>query len=168
MAQFRRSRTAKRVRADARAAVALSAAALLLAAPCRAAQSAPVVRIPQGTLAGVRQGSVDAFLGIPYAAPPVGRNRWRAPQPAPRWEGIRPAKQFAASCWQVITPAGTGPWTHEYVPQGRASENCLYLNIWTPAADVHRRMPVLVWIPGGGFVSGSGSAAVYDGARLAA
>jgi para-nitrobenzyl esterase len=119
-------------------------------------------------LAGIRQGSADAFLGVPYAAPPVGRNRWRAPQAAPRWEGIRPAKHFAASCWQVITPAGTGPWTHEYVPQGKAGEDCLYLNIWTPAADVRRRMPVLVWVPGGGFVSGSGSAAIYDGAGLAA
>ena len=164
--QSLRTRPSEFARARYSAAVALSA--LLFAAPGRAAQAAPVVRLPQGALAGITQGQVDAFLGVPYAAPPVGRNRWRAPRPAPRWEGIRPAKHFAASCWQVITPAGSGPWTHEYVPQGTASENCLYLNIWTPAADVRRRMPVLVWIPGGGFVSGSGSAAVYDGARLAA
>jgi para-nitrobenzyl esterase len=162
------SGTAKRVWTDARAAVALSAAALLAVAPCRAAQTVPVVRVPQGMLAGVSQGSVDAFLGVPYAGSPVGRYRWRAPQAAPRWEGIRPAKHFAASCWQVIHPAGTGPWTHEYVPQGKTSEDCLYLNIWTPAADVRHRMPVLVWMPGGGFISGSGSVAVYDGARLAA
>jgi len=142
--------------------------ALLLAMPCHAAQTAPVVRIPQGTLAGIRQGTIDAFLGIPYAAPPVGRNRWRAPQPAPRWDDTRPAKRFAASCWQVITPTGVGPWTHEYVPQGKVSEDCLYLNIWTPAPDVRRRSPVLLWVPGGGFVAGSGSAAVYDGAQLAA
>lgn len=149
-------------------AVVAALMALLLGGPCCGAQAAPAAHIPQGTLTGLRQGTIAEFLGVPYAAPPIGRNRWRAPQPAPRWMGNRPAKQFAASCWQVMTPGGVGPWTHEYVPQGRASEDCLYLNIWTPAPDVRRRLPVLVWVPGGAFVGGSGSAAVYDGAKLAA
>jgi para-nitrobenzyl esterase len=160
-------RLAVKGRVDGTLAVA-AVSALLFAGPCRAAQTAPVVRIPQGALSGIRQGAADAYLGVPYAAPPVGRYRWRAPQPAPYWPGVRPATRFAASCWQVLSPAGIGPWSHEYLPQGPAREDCLYLNIWTPAADLHHHLPVLVWIPGGGFVGGSGSVAVNNGASLAA
>jgi para-nitrobenzyl esterase len=141
---------------------------LLITGPCRAAQTAPLVRIPQGSLSGITQGAAEAYLGIPYAAPPVGPYRWRAPQPAPYWLGVRRATRFAASCWQIIYPGGVGPWSPEYVPQGRTGEDCLYLNIWTPAPDLRHRLPVLVWMPGGGFVSGSGSVAVYNGASLAA
>jgi para-nitrobenzyl esterase len=82
--------------------------------------------------------------------------------------GVRYATRYAASCWQFMTPGGVGPWSHEYVPQGRRSEDCLYLNIWTSAADLRHRMPVLVWIPGGGFIAGSGSVAVNNGASFAA
>jgi para-nitrobenzyl esterase len=148
--------------------LAAALSAFLLAGPCRAAPPVPVVRIPQGSLSGIEQGAAAAYLGIPYAAPPVGPYRFRAPQPAPYWLGIRKATRFAASCWQVLSPAGIGPWSHEYLPQGPAREDCLYLNIWTPAADLRHHLPVLVWIPGGGFVGGSGSVAVNNGASLAA
>jgi para-nitrobenzyl esterase len=136
-----------------------------------AAHTAPapvVIGVAQGQLAGFRQGPVDAFLGVPYAAPPVGPDRWRAPQPAAHWRGVRAADRFAPSCWQTILPRGLGPWTREFMPQGRVSEDCLYLNVWSPAASHAGRLPVLVWIPGGGFVGGSGSVALYDGASLAA
>lgn len=145
---------------------ALAALCLILAAlPLRAA--APSVHTSDGVVSGLQAGHIQAFLGVPYAAPPVGANRWRAPQPAAHWSGIRTATGFAPSCWQALTPGGFGPWTHEYLISAPVSEDCLYLNIWTPAAGAGRR-PVLVWIYGGGFGSGSGSVALYDGAALAA
>lgn len=139
-------------------------AALFLAG---AAAAAPVAHTRLGDLAGIAQGKTNAFLGIRYAAPPTGDLRWRSPQPLKGWKGVRAAKAFGHNCWQAVTPGGFGPWTHEYVTQGDISEDCLFLNVWAPAKAAGKR-PVLVWIYGGGFNSGSGAIPIYDGRALAA
>lgn len=144
-------------------------AGVLLSCAAFSTTAAPTAQVTQGRLSGFREGSVNVFLGIPYAAPPVGRNRWRSPQSAASWQGTRSAKRFGASCWQPSVPRnGFGPWTHEYVALGTpVSEKCLYLNVWTAGAQ-GARLPVLVWIHGGGFIGGSGSVPIYNGAKLAA
>ncbi|MFL5618948.1 MAG: carboxylesterase/lipase family protein [Gemmatimonadaceae bacterium] len=122
--------------------------------------SAGLVRGTAGSRPGVR-----AYLGIPYAAPPVGEFRWRAPVPLEGWTNVRSAERFAPSCMQgPNTPFG--PWTAEFLLLGPVSEDCLYLNVWTAARSNERR-PVLVYVYGGGFSSGSGDVPVYDGAALA-
>lgn len=131
----------------------------------QAAVKAPVVTIASGQLSGVRQGTIDEFYGIPYAAPPVGENRWRAPKPVASWQGIRHADHFSANCYQQANPTAFGPWTHEYLISGPVSEDCLYLNVWAPAKA--HKAAVLVWIHGGAFTSGSGSIPIYSGAEFA-
>jgi len=142
-------------------------AALVLAGTASAAPAAPVVHTRLGDLAGIAQDRTEAFLGIRYAEPPTGARRWRSPLPIKGWQGVRPAQAFGHSCWQAVTPEGFGPWTHEYVTQGDVSEDCLFLNVWAPAR-AKRKLPVLVWIYGGGFNSGSGALPIYDGRALAA
>jgi para-nitrobenzyl esterase len=119
-------------------------------------------RIPQGELAGVDEGEALSFKGIPYAAPPVGNLRWRAPQPAASWTGVRDASAFGADC---IQPRPGWDDTQSKQP---TSEDCLTLNVWTPEARTTEPLPVIVWIHGGGFIMGSGSQPLFDGARLAA
>jgi len=143
------------------------AALLLAAASASDAMAAPVVHTPSGALAGMDQGKTHAFLGIPYAQAPIGSLRWTTPQPLLAWHGVRQATRFGHNCWQAVSPQGFGPWTHEYVIQGDISEDCLFLNVWAPA-HAKGKVPVLVWIHGGGFNSGSGSIPIYDGRALAA
>lgn len=129
--------------------------------------AAPQATVTGGRLEGIQQGSINAFLGVPFAAPPAGPNRWRPPQPVEPWSGVRSAAQFGANCIQAPVPdKGFGPWTPEYLAHGATNEDCLFLNVWTPPGQ--HRLPVLVWIHGGGFNQGSGSVPVYDGAPLAA
>lgn len=120
---------------------------------------APEVKVAEGILAGVRSGDVVSFKGIPYAAPPVGALRWRPPQPAAPWSGVRAADKYGAICEQKYNAQdnGVGP-----LPK---SEDCLTLNVFAPAAA--KSTPVMFWIHGGGFVNGSGTAALYDGTELA-
>jgi para-nitrobenzyl esterase len=140
------------------------AAALGLAFPAQGF-AAPVARTKQGQLRGENVTGVDRFLGIPYAAPPVGERRWRGPGPVQRWTGVRDATKASPACYQA--PAKPfGPYTSEFLIGPEVSEDCLYVNVWKPA-HVRGRAPVLVWIHGGGFGSGSGSIPIYDGAALA-
>lgn len=121
---------------------------------------APTVTTTSGEVRGLRRGMVSAWLGVPYAAPPVGELRFREPQPHLAWSGVRSAEAYGPAAMQpksLIAPAAKlGDGT---------SEDCLYLNVFSPGADDERR-PVLVWIHGGAYTSGSG--AMYDGAHLAA
>ena len=110
---------------------------------------------------------VRDFKGIPYAAPPVGDLRWRAPQPAKPWEGVRAATTFSANCMQRSAGGGTFPPYGGDRAATTMSEDCLYLNVWTPAKSGNERLPVLVYFFGGGFVAGDGSEPRYDGESMA-
>src|SRR5690349_24780420 len=136
----------------------------LLTLPTRAAMDA--IRTDSGTVVGTLKSGVNVFLGVPFAAPPVGGLRWRPPQPASYRNADWKADQFATSCMQ--NQAGSRlPWTEEFMTQGPIGEDCLYLNVWTPATSASAKLPVMFWIYGGGFNEGSSSVAVYDGAHLA-
>ncbi len=126
------------------------------------------LRLKQGLVPGApgANESIAVFKGIPFGAPPVGAGRWRAPEPAPGWSGVRKADAFSPSCIQTIVTERK-PWTYEFMTHGEVSEDCLYLNIWTPATSTTARRPVFVYIYGGGNVEGSGAVPAYDGEGLA-
>ena len=126
-------------------------------------QNPPVVTVKSGKLEGTFENGLYAFKGVPYAAPPVGDLRWMPPQPVKPWEGVRKADKFGAVASQVIPPRSVLPSIEEPEPQ---SEDCLFLNIWTPGLD-NKKRPVMFWIHGGAFVFGSGSAVSYRTGALA-
>ena len=147
------------------------------------------VRIENGMVSGVAgiSAGVRVFKGIPYAAPPVGANRWRAPQPAANWDGVRAGAAFGNRCIAGGGPGGgrggrggapgapapaaapaAVPAAPAPAPQPPQAEDCLYINVWTSATSASDARPVMVWIYGGGFTGGSGSEQRYDGDRLSA
>lgn len=132
-------------------------------------KSAVPANVESGLLSGASTATagVRVFKGIPFASPPIGDFRWRPPQPAPKWQGVRVADRFAPSCTQRLG-GDLLPWTKEFMHQGETSEDCLYLNVWTSSKSPAERRAVLVFIHGGAYQEGSGSVAVYDGERLAA
>jgi para-nitrobenzyl esterase len=126
------------------------------------AQRGPLVDAPAGKIEGVLEGSLRVFKGIPFALPPVGPARWKPPAPMPRWPEVRKAAEFGPACYQPTFTAKT-VYTRDPLPM---SEDCLTLNIWSPAGA--RNAPVFFWIYGGALTSGASREAMYDGARLAA
>ncbi|HEX3285954.1 MAG TPA: carboxylesterase family protein [Mycobacterium sp.] len=151
---FRRATRARRAVSALTVGVLVASVAVINASAANAATSARrastaglVVATNDGPVMGKTTGTTDEFLGLPYAAPPVGALRWRAPQPAVRWRGVRDATEFAPHCAQSASPFGSAS----------TSEDCLYLNVFTPAQQTWRaprHLPVMVWIHGGALVTG--------------
>jgi para-nitrobenzyl esterase len=137
----------------------LIAGALLMTAQLWAQGN--VVTTESGQVKGSVKDGVLAFKGIPFAAPPLGSLRWRAPQPVAPWTGVRDASTYSTDCDQLPFPSDAAPLG------AGTSEDCLYLNVWKPAAPASAKLPVMVWIYGGGFVNGGSSPPVYSGHHFA-
>ena len=136
----------------------------------RRAHAASLVTIEtaNGILQGLRSHGVDSFRGVPYAADTGGSNRFRAPQPVTSWTGFRPALQYGDRCLQADGfAAGKSDWIRWYQTNSRHSENCCVLNLYSAGAAAGSWRPVMVYLHGGGFVSGGGDGPALDGSNLA-
>ena len=134
-----------------------------------AQQKEAVVQVEGGKISGIssNDGSVNIYKGIPFAAPPVGELRWKAPQPAQPWSGVLDCKKFSASPMQA-KPIPFSMWSEEFlIPTEPINEDCLYLNVWTSNKNKKSKQPVMVWIYGGGFTSGGSACPIYDGEAFA-
>lgn len=125
------------------------------------AEAPPIVSIEMGQIQGVSDQGIEIFRGIPYAKPPLGKYRWRAPQPVDSWFGVRDATAYGHDCMQKPFPGDAAPLGT------KPSEDCLVMNVWKPAGKIEKPLPVMVWIYGGGFVNGGSSPAVYDASAFA-
>ena len=144
------------------------------ASPQKMAPPGPSVHVAGGTVQGISQQGIAIFKGIPFAAPPTGPLRWRPPQPPAAWSGVRDATQPSHPCTQNVH--GTDNFIQPlaatygvtYIPETLdPSEDCLYLNVWTPKLQPGARLPVMVWLHGGSNRVGSGAQTAYDGTALA-
>ena len=139
-------------------AISLAVLAFAMSAPAMA--EVTEARVTGGEIAGTAVDGLGEFKGIPFAAPPVGDLRWKAPQPVQPWSGVKQTTHFGDACMQ----SGGGGGAGKGIPY---SEDCLYLDVWTPAKTPGDKLPVIVWIYGGGFNAGATSNELYDGAHFA-
>jgi len=134
--------------------------AVVLTTSSIASGQIPIASTTFGAISGIREGGLSVYRGVPFAAPPLGDLRWQPPVPVAPWTGTRKADAFAPACMQTgVSMPGETP--------AAVSEDCLYLNIWTPVKNSKERLPVIVWIHGGGYTNGAASMPLYWGDRLA-